>query len=60
VVIRDEAGARDRPRPDPLRAEHARAICGLKSDAIEPAHRLHLRPMVHADDLALAAHGREA
>ena len=56
VVIRDEAGheiARGLVRYE---AEDAERICGLKSDAIEAALGYTSGPLVHADDLALAAH----
>ena len=54
VIIRDEAGAeiaRGLVRYD---AADAARICGLKSDAIEPALGYTAGPVVHADDLALA------
>jgi glutamate 5-kinase len=57
VVIRDEAGAeiaRGLVRYD---AGDAGRICGLKSDAIEPALGYTAGPVVHADDLALAPAG---
>lgn len=53
VLIRDEAGveiARGLVRYD---AADAGRICGLKSDAIEPAIGYTSGPLVHADDLAL-------
>ncbi|MFL5297647.1 MAG: glutamate 5-kinase [Phenylobacterium sp.] len=56
VVIRDEAGheiARGLVRYD---AADAARICGLKSEAIEPALGYTSGPLVHADDLALGAH----
>jgi glutamate 5-kinase len=56
VVIRDEAGheiARGLVRYE---APDAEKICGLKSDAIEAALGYTSGPLVHADDLALAAH----
>jgi len=55
VVIRDEAGheiARGLVRYE---AEDAEKICGLKSEAIEAALGYTSGPLVHADDLALAA-----
>jgi glutamate 5-kinase len=58
VVIRDEAGheiARGLVRYE---AEDAAKICGLKSEAIEAALGYTSGPLVHADDLALAAHAR--
>jgi len=56
VVIRDEAGheiARGLVRYE---APDAEKICGLKSEAIEAALGYTSGPLVHADDLALAAH----
>ena len=56
VVIRDEAGheiARGLVRYE---ADDAAKICGLKSEAIEPALGYTSGPLVHADDLALGAH----
>jgi glutamate 5-kinase len=55
VVIRDETDAeiaRGLVRYD---AEDAARICGLKSEAIEPALGYTAGPVVHADDLALAS-----
>jgi glutamate 5-kinase len=40
--------------------EHARRIVGLKSAAIEPALGYTSGPMIHADDLALAASSQSA
>jgi glutamate 5-kinase len=57
VVIRDEAGheiARGLVRYE---AQDAARICGLKSGAIEAALGYTSGPLVHADDLALGAHG---
>jgi glutamate 5-kinase len=56
VTVCDEAGreiGRGLVRYD---ADDATRICGLKSAAIEPALGYTEGPMVHADDLALAAH----
>jgi glutamate 5-kinase len=56
VLIRDEAGheiARGLVRYE---APDALKICGLKSEAIEAALGYTSGPLVHADDLALAAH----
>ena len=56
VVVNDEAGreiGRGIVRYD---AADAARICGLKSDAIEAVIGYTEGPMVHADDLALAAH----
>ena len=56
VVILDEAGheiARGLVRYE---AEDASRICGLKSEAIEAVLGYTSGPLVHADDLALAAH----
>ncbi len=58
VVILDEAGheiARGLVRYE---AEDATRICGLKSEAIEAVLGYTSGPVVHADDLALAAHTR--
>ncbi|HEY0436102.1 MAG TPA: glutamate 5-kinase [Phenylobacterium sp.] len=55
VVIRDEAGheiARGLVRYE---AQDAAKICGLRSEAIEAALGYTSGPLVHADDLALAA-----
>ena len=60
MVLRDDAGlelARGLVRYD---AADARAICGLKSDAIEAALGFFSGPMVHADDLALASQAATA
>jgi glutamate 5-kinase len=60
VVIRDEAGheiARGLVRYE---AEDAVRILGLKSGAIEAALGYTSGPLVHADDLALAAHSAQA
>jgi glutamate 5-kinase len=54
VVIRDQAGREIARGLVRYVADHARQICGLKSDAIEPALGYTSGPMVHADDLALA------
>jgi glutamate 5-kinase len=56
VVVRDETGreiARGLVRYD---AGDAERICGFKSEAIEPVLGYTSGPMIHADDLALAAH----
>jgi glutamate 5-kinase len=56
VIVRDEAGheiARGLVRYE---AEDAARICGLKSEAIEAVLGYTSGPLVHADDLALAAH----
>ena len=56
VVVRDENGheiGRGIVRYD---AADAARICGLKSDAIEAAIGYTEGPVIHADDLALAAH----
>ena len=55
VVVRDEAGheiARGLVRYE---AADAARICGLRSEAIEPALGYTSGPLIHADDLALAA-----
>ncbi|MBI1200712.1 MAG: glutamate 5-kinase [Phenylobacterium sp.] len=56
VVIRDEAGREIARGLVRYMAEHAARICGLKSDAIEAELGYTSGPVVHADDLALAAH----
>ena len=56
VLIRDEGGEEIARGLIRYVDDHARRICGLKSDAIEPALGYTSGPMVHADDLALAAH----
>jgi glutamate 5-kinase len=59
VIVRDEAGqeiARGLVRYD---ADDALKICGLKSEAIQAALGYTSGPLVHADDLALAAHQAE-
>jgi glutamate 5-kinase len=56
VVVRDDAGGeigRGIVRYD---AADAARICGLKTDAIEGVLGFSEGPVVHADDLALAAH----
>jgi glutamate 5-kinase len=55
VVIRDEQGAEIARGLSRYPADHAARICGLKSEAIEPALGYTAGPLVHADDLALAA-----
>jgi glutamate 5-kinase len=55
VIVRDEAGqevGRGLSRYDSADAER---ICGLKSDAIEGVLGFTEGPLIHADDLALAA-----
>jgi glutamate 5-kinase len=56
VVIRDEAGVEIARGLVRYEAQDAERICGLKSDAIEVALGYTSGPLVHADDLALAAH----
>jgi glutamate 5-kinase len=60
VVIRDEAGGEIARGLVRYEAEDAEKICGLKSEAIEPTLGYTSGPLVHADDLALAAHTAEA
>jgi glutamate 5-kinase len=60
VVIRDEGGHEIGRGLVRYEAGHARKICGLKSEAIEPALGYTSGPLVHADDLALAAHAASA
>ena len=60
VVVLDEAGreiGRGIVRYD---AGDAARICGLKTDAIEPALGYSEGPMIHADDLALSSHAPTA
>jgi glutamate 5-kinase len=56
VVILDEAGREIARGLVRYEAEDAERICGLKSQAIEPMLGYTSGPLVHADDLALAAH----
>jgi glutamate 5-kinase len=56
VVIRDEAGREIARGLVRYEAADAEKICGLKSEAIEAALGYTSGPLVHADDLALAAH----
>lgn len=60
VVITDETGVEIARGLVRYVDEHARKICGLKSAAIEPELGYTSGPMVHADDLALAAHVQTA
>jgi glutamate 5-kinase len=55
VVIRDEAGREIARGLVRYEAADAMRICGLKSEAIEAALGYTSGPLVHADDLALAA-----
>ncbi len=55
VVVRDEAGHEIGRGIVRYEADDAVKICGLKSDAIEAALGYTSGPLVHADDLALAA-----
>ena len=56
VVIRDEAGGEIARGLARYEAADAERICGLKSAAIEGVLGYTSGPLVHADDLALAAH----
>ena len=56
VVVRDEAGREIGRGIVRYEAADAARICGLKSDAIEGAIGYTEGPMIHVDDLALAAH----
>jgi glutamate 5-kinase len=56
VVILDQAGREIARGLVRYEAEDAARICGLKSEAIEAALGYTSGPLVHADDLALAAH----
>ncbi len=60
VVVRDEAGHEIGRGLVRYEAEDAEKICGLKSEAIEAALGYTSGPLVHADDLALAAHAAQA
>ncbi len=59
VVVRDEAGLEIGRGIVRYPADHAISICGLKSEAIEAALGYTSGPLIHADDLALAAHAGE-
>jgi glutamate 5-kinase len=59
VVVRDEAGGEIARGLVRYEAEDAEKICGLKSDAIEAVLGYTSGPLIHADDLALAAHAAE-
>jgi glutamate 5-kinase len=56
VVIRDDAGREIARGLVRYEAADAARICGLKSEAIEGVLGYAYGPLVHADDLALAAH----
>lgn len=56
VVIRDPAGQEIARGLVRYPADHAARLCGLKSDAIEATLGYASGPLVHADDLAVAAH----
>ena len=56
VVIRDPDGREIARGLVRYPADHAARICGLKSDAIEAALGYTSGPLIHADDLAVAAH----
>jgi glutamate 5-kinase len=58
VIVRDEAGHEIGRGLSRYEAGDAERICGLKSDAIEGALGYTSGPVIHADDLALAAHSR--
>src|SRR6185369_4113279 len=60
VVVLDEAGLEIARGLVRYEAEDAEKICGLKSDAIEPTLGYTSGPLIHADDLALAAHTADA
>jgi len=60
VVVLDEAGLEIARGLVRYEADDAEKICGLKSDAIEAALGYTSGPLVHADDLALAAHAADA
>ncbi|WP_240606367.1 glutamate 5-kinase [Phenylobacterium kunshanense] len=56
VVVRDDQGREIARGLVRYPSDHAASICGLKSDAIEGALGYTSGPLIHADDLALAAH----
>jgi len=56
VVIRDPDGREIARGLVRYPSDHAARICGLKSDAIEAALGYTSGPLIHADDLAVAAH----
>jgi len=60
VIVRDPGGAEIARGLVRYESSHAARICGLKSEAIEPALGYTSGPMVHADDLALAAQAASA
>jgi len=60
VIVRDPHGAEIARGLVRYESGHAMRICGLKSEAIEPALGYTSGPMVHADDLALAAQAQSA
>ena len=60
VLVRDEAGVEIARGLIRYVDEHARRIVGLKSAAIEPTLGYTSGPMIHADDLALAASPQSA
>ena len=60
VLVRDEKGTEIARGLIRYVDEHARRIVGLKSAAIEPALGYTSGPMIHADDLALAASPQSA
>ncbi len=57
VLVRDEAGHEIGRGIVRYEAGHAGQICGLRSEAIEAALGYTAGPLIHADDLALSAHG---
>jgi glutamate 5-kinase len=60
VLIRDETGVEIARGLIRYEGDHARRIVGMKSAAIEPELGYTSGPMVHADDLALAASSQSA
>jgi glutamate 5-kinase len=60
VLVRDEAGHEIGRGIVRYEAGHAARIIGLKSEAIEAVLGYTSGPLIHADDLALAAHGAVA
>ena len=60
VVVVDEQGHEIGRGIVRYEAGHAGRICGLKSEAIEAELGYTSGPLIHADDLALSAHGVQA
>jgi glutamate 5-kinase len=56
VVVRDEAGREIARGLVRYPSDHAAQVCGLKSGAVEAALGYTSGPLIHADDMAVAAH----